>query len=397
MRVLSALLALPAAAALAPRAAKLTGAYTFEEYALDYQKVYANSDERATANLRFKEELARVLAHNADASRSYKMGVNQFTDSAPAKGYSKMPAGKSLLLGAEAPELPFTIDRVEDLPASVDWRTVPNVVTATKDQGGCGSCWAFATTEVVESHVAIATNTLFNLSPQMLVSCMENPSQCGGQGGCKGATCELGFDFFAKEGILEEYQLGYSSYGGEDGKCTLNVTSSSAAPFAAAAAGQGPDPPGLSGAVATIEGYVKLPENEYLPLMNAVAKVGPIAITVDAAWGGYESGVFTMPDSNYTNFNLDHAVVLVGYGHDAASGLDYWLVRNSWAPTWGEGGYIRLQRNDGTDAFCGVDTAPCDGTACASLPGACNTTVKVCGTSGILYDCSYPTGAALNK
>ena len=89
----------------------------------------------------------------------------------------------------------------------------------------------------------------------------------------------------------------------------------------------------------------------------------------------------------------------LGYGTDEESGHDYWLVRNSWAPTWGEGGYIRLKRNDPSkvdpSAVCGVDTAPCDGTGCA--PQDCNTTVKVCGTSGILYDASYPTGAGLNK
>jgi cathepsin L len=133
---------------------------------------------------------------------------------------------------------------------------------------------------------------------------------------------------------------------------------------------------------ANISGVVKLPANQYSPLMNAVATLGPISISVDAsAWHEYESGVFT--GCNATNIDINHAVVLVGYGTDSKSG-DYWLVRNSWAPTWGEQGYIRIARS--SSPKCGVDNSPLDGTGCKGGPSS----VSCCGECGILYDSSYP-------
>jgi len=372
-----------------PRAAELTADYSFIEYVRDFQKDYPTPEARRSAEQAFTTELDRVLAHNEAKRHSYSLGINAFSDEAGhrrARGYAKNHAfSHSGLLRSTREELPFEVEPASALPERMDWRE-HGVVSTTKDQGGCGSCWAFATTECVESHVAIATGVMFDLSPQELVSCMPNDESCGGTGGCAGATCELGFAYFAKEGMLQEYQMGYTSYTGENGNCSAKTSSPSSKD-------KGPDPPGIAGAVATITGYVKLPENEYLPLLNAVAKTGPIAITVDAAWSGYESGVFE-PET-YATIDLDHAVLLVGYGTDNATGLDYWLVRNSWSPTWGEGGYIRIVRADpdadGSD-ICGVDSSPCDGTACA---GQCDVNVTACGASGILYDTSYPVGAAL--
>ncbi len=86
--------------------------------------------------------------------------------------------------------------KLGELPASVDWRS-QGVVSAVKDQGMCGSCWAFASTETVESHAAIASGTLFQLSTQQMAACSPNPDQCGGTGNCHGATAEVAFDYVA--------------------------------------------------------------------------------------------------------------------------------------------------------------------------------------------------------
>ena len=96
-------------------------------------------------------------------------------------------------------DLPFDVDPVSSLPPRVDWRE-RGVVSPVKDQGGCGSCWAFASIAALESNVALETGVLFDLSPQELVSCVPNPRHCGGRGGCSGSTAEVAFEFVATEG-----------------------------------------------------------------------------------------------------------------------------------------------------------------------------------------------------
>lgn len=163
-------------------------------------------------------------------------------------------------------------------------------------------------------------------------------------------------------GVCSEWVYPYLSYRGSNMKCHFS--------------------PIRTPIAANISGLVKLPANQYSPLMNAVATLGPIAVSVDAsAWSAYESGVFT--GCNATSIDINHAVVLVGYGTDSKYG-DYWLVRNSWAPSWGEQGYIRIARS--SSPSCGVDNSPSDGTGCKGGP----TSVICCGECGILYDTSYP-------
>ena len=370
----SVLLFLPVAAALPPRGPDLTMDYSYEQYVADFHKIVPKeARERRAAT--FAANLETIVAHNAKGA-SYVMGVNKFTDEAPPKGLHRgLRAAAPRRFAASEP-----VD-VAALPEAVDWRD-KGVVSGVKDQGGCGSCWAFASTATMESHVAIETGTLFQLSPQELVSCMPNPKECGGTGGCAGATSELAFQYYVDNGgVVQEFQMGYTSYYGKNGDCYIKNTTASK--------DRGPDPGGVQHPVATISGFEKLPVNEYAPLMHAVATKGPVAVSVDASWGGYESGIF---ETDTYDSVIDHAVVLVGYGTDEALGKDYWLVRNSWGPTWGEKGYIRLRRHAADlDAYCGVDTKPLDGVGCAGGPANMTT----CGTSGILSDSAYPVGGRL--
>ena len=223
-------------------------------------------------------------------------------------------------------DLPFDIDDVSTLPKSVDWRT-HGVTTPVKNQGMCGSCWAFASTAVLESHIAIRTGVLYSLSMQELVSCVPNPRHCGGGGGCGGATGYLAMDYVASAGIIEEWQMGYQSYNGKQVNCTLKNNTSSL---------RGTDRPYIRGAVASIEGYAILPTNNYAATMNAVAKMGPLVVSVACShWHFYRGGVFTDNSTDSATYDLDHAVVLTGYGTDEETGEDYWLIRNSWGPRWG--------------------------------------------------------------
>jgi cathepsin L len=229
----------------------------------------------------------------------------------------------------------------------VDWRRKGGVTTPIKNQGGCGSCWAFAATAALESHIALQTSTLFSLSMQELVSCAPNPKDCGGQGGCTGSTAELAYDFVARHGVAEEWSFAYQSYHGARVNCTIlpdeedhHEEEDSDSPnlrLGRAKDVEDPAAPGdamVKGAVASIVGFSNLPSNQYATLLIAVANMGPVVVNVAASgWGLYKGGVFN--DDHAKTRDINHAVVLEGYGTDQETGEDYWLIRNSWGPRWG--------------------------------------------------------------
>lgn len=188
--------------------------------------------------------------------------------------------------------------------------------TPVKNQGACGSCWAFSGTEVLETHIALKTvgfvvssvrnlaatddshnlqGKLFDLAPQEYVSCMANPKQCGGTGGCEGATQWLLFDYAQKNGITLESSYPYTM---RDTKCDKSKIKP----------------------VAGIEGYVRLPTNDYDALMAAL-QLGPVAISVSASWSAYESGIFD--DVEACGTTIDHGVVAVGYGTEKGQDCEF--------------------------------------------------------------------------
>jgi cathepsin L len=300
------------------------------------------------------------------------MGVNKFTDfnSYHMKNYFGYNHKMSAAMRARYPQTNkthFHSIKLRDLPASVDWRN-SSIVTDVKDQEMCGSCWAFAATECIESAVAQATGQLLILSEQNMVDCTPNPSKCGGSGGCEGATAELGYSYVISNGIASEDDYPYK---GVDGNCDESIPKS-----------------------ASITSFVMLPQNDYHALMVAVATIGPIAVTVAASpWSLYSSGVFKGCPKPGQDVDLNHGVQLVGYGTDPDEG-DYWLVRNSWGTGWGEDGYIRLERHsDGSSTWCSPDNEPLDGDGCPGGPSP----ITVCGSCGIWYDSAYPVAGGFTR
>lgn len=354
--------ALAAATMAAPTALEGLAGYSFEQYVAEFSKQYTNK-EMSQREALFQIAHKNVMTHNADESHGWKMALNKFSDMTERElsAFKGKAAGQIGPLVDPPASFYRNLKPVSELPASVDWRE-KGVVTKTKDQKQCGSCWAFSATEVLESHVAIETGKLLELSPQQLVSCAPNPDSCGGTGGCEGSVQWLGFNYTINQGGLG-LETDYP-YNGRDGTCTEGIKPA-----------------------AGITGYVRLPANDYTALMNAVATIGPIAISVDAGWQAYSGGVWNCAKGGTCGTTIDHAVVLVGYGTDAKGG-DYYLVRNSWGERWGEDGYIRLHRSDDDSNNCGTDKNPADGTTCKPYPK----TQEVCGISGILSDSSYPTG-----
>jgi cathepsin L len=338
--------------------------YTLENLMEEFDLLYTE-DEMDERRQIFQDNLQKIKRHNAGKS-SYTMSVNQFAALTPKEfkafysGYKPAHTDDFGRFGFVEADLSGHVD-VESLPAELDWRT-KQVVTPVKNQGGCGSCWAFSATETVESNVAINTGTLLELAPQQYVDCVENPRKCGGTGGCEGATQWLAFNYSIGAGLTTEKNYPYK---GRDTACTQAT-------------------PAVS-----ITGYTRLPQNNYTALMNAVATVGPIAVSAAAEpWQLYFSGVY---DGN-CGADVDHAIQLVGYG--TVRNKDYWLVRNSWGASWGDKGYILLERFGATgQEKCYTDKTPQDGTECAGGPKE----IQVCGLCGIMSDSSYVVGGALAK
>lgn len=330
--------------ALAPKWNELDETYSFEQYQTDFGKGYESPQDYDDSENVFRENLSRILEHNHEylqGTHKHVLGVNHFTD-VPEKelptGYIKPSASAGTTAEArrlKINDLPFAVDAVSALPESVDWRK-QGVTTPIKNQGGCGSCWAFASTAVLEAHIAIETGILYELSEQEVVSCATNPNHCGGTGGCTGSTAEIAYEFIREHGAVEEWAFGYQSFHGKDIECSLldDPTSPDAA-----LRGVQPVQGNLKNAVASIRGYAVLPSNDYTVVMNAVAKLGPLAVSVACLpWQLYEGGVFYAPMDDQKSADVDHLVVLEGYGTDEDTQEDYWLVRNSWGPRWGEGG-----------------------------------------------------------
>jgi len=215
---------------------------------------------------------------------------------------------------------------VEDVPESIDWRT-KGLVTAVKDQGQCGSCWAFSAIGSLEGQHMRSTGTLTSLSEQNLVDC----ARLDVSHGCEGGLMDDAFTYIKNNnGIDTEASYPYHA---RDQKCMFKT----------------------SNVGATDTGYTDIPEGDEEALKKAVATVGPIAVAIDAGHSSfqmYQAGVYDEPECSTTD--LDHGVLVVGYGTDPEGG-DYWIVKNSWGTRWGSEGYILMSRNK--DNQCGIATA----------------------------------------
>lgn len=330
---------------------------TFEDYLARWPgKQYPSGQEYAQRLALFEDAKAKVVAHNREYEagvHTWWMNLTEFADMSAEEFATR----RSTYASRTSPSFPVVslVLPSGGNPSSVDWRE-KGAVTPVKNQGGCGSCWAFSATETVESHYQIATGKTVVLAPQTYVNCVKNPKHCGGTGGCEGATMELAFNLTAATGIALESDLPYK---GRDATCTSYK------------------------AAVKATGYVKNPTNDAKALETALAQKGPQSVTVAAqSWQLYGGGLFTGCSGSFGDNTLDHGVQAVGYTED------YWIVRNSWGAGWGINGYIHLSRKSDDSTF--VDRNPKDGVACDPVPKS----QTVGGECGVLFDTSYPTGVA---
>lgn len=322
----------------------------FEEWMKKFNKDYATVEEKKKRQKIFSDNDRFIEWHNSAQGFTYTVAHNNFSDMTseefsahfgldkplpdrgddeedPVEMYNRLveeEAGESLakvqrnLRGANfIDEAAEQLKDDGDLPESVDW-TEEGAVTSVKDQGACGSCWAFAATASMESSKIIYGDGIeSDTSEQELVDCDTKKDD-----GCSGGWYDWAWDFVLEEGgIASEEDYPYTA---RDGECLMEEN-------------------GIENLEGTdISGYTRVPKFKTKALMQAL--VGqPVAVAINASAAGfqfYESGVFSGDCSVLVN----HALLAVGYG-TTEDGEEYWYLKNSWGTFWGDDGYIKMARD----------------------------------------------------
>lgn len=285
--------------------------FLWNKWTQEHNKAYSNEETLYRFNI-FKNNLDYIQKFNAE-SRGVSLAMNQFGDLSHAEFkalYLSTPMESKI-------QAKTYVNSGNALPDAVDWRD-KNAVTPVKDQGQCGSCWAFSSVAGIEGAWAIAKKNLVSLSESQLVDC----STSYGNEGCNGGLMTQAFLYVIdNKGIDTEACYPYTP---KDGKCKY-------------------DPKCIG---ATISGMYNITEGSETDLADAVANKGPVSIAIDAShmsFQFYSKGVYD--EKACSAGSLDHGVTAVGYGKDAASGKAYWIVKNSWGATWGLKGYIWMLKD----------------------------------------------------
>ncbi|XP_078001381.1 cathepsin L2-like [Glandiceps talaboti] len=297
----------------------------WEQWKAAHGKIYSR-DEEVIRRMKWHSNMKFIQRHNEDfanGKKTYRVAMNQFGDLDTVE-YKQMMCGYKGESRSKSRGSTFLRPSNVVLPDHVDWRD-KGYVTPVKNQGSCGSCWAFSSTGSLEGQTFKKTGKLISLSEQQLVDCSGNY----GNFGCGGGWMDQAFEYIKDYG--EESETDYP-YVGVDDPCVYSA----------------------SKVVAEDTGHTDVASMDENALQQAVATVGPISVAIDAGHSSfqfYTSGVYDEPACSQTI--LDHGVLAVGYG-STDQGQDYWIVKNSWDVTWGNQGYIWMSRNK--DNQCGIAT-----------------------------------------
>ncbi|KAJ3694029.1 hypothetical protein LUZ60_009509 [Juncus effusus] len=291
----------------------------YEKWIKDYGRVYSNATEKQKRFEVFKGNYKFIESMKNKPDLTYTMSLNEFADLTNDEFLMKF--AKFTSRGGPTTTTPFQYANLTYVPSSVDWRS-RGAVTAVKNQGQCGSCWAFSAVAAIEGINKIRTGTLKTLSEQELVDCVASCNSCNG------GNMDNAFSWVRQNGgITTQSNYPYIAY-----KRTCNTAKT-------------------GDHAATITGYQDVTRYSETALMNAVANQ-PVSVAIDAGGSSfqlYSGGIYNGPCGT----RLNHGVTAVGYG--TSSGTNYWIVKNSWGTTWGESGYIRMKKNVASSAgLCGI-------------------------------------------
>ena len=284
---------------------------TFQEFCRRFNKTCSSSS--GSRNLEYRERIYYsnidlMERHNSDSKFNYTLDINEWADLT----WDEFKQERLRTLANLPPSRYVPLSR--NVREVLDWRTLGKV-SPIKNQGPCGSCWAFSAVSALESVVAIKSNRLYDFSEQHLVDC--DTSNLG----CNGGLMSRTYNYMKRNGITLESQYPYVA---TKGVCQRNNT-----------------------VFKGVKGFQTVLARESSLFTAVKSRPVSVGIEVDSLFRFYKSGVYNR--GTCTN-RLNHAVNIVGFGTE--NNLDFWIVRNSWGGEWGDRGYIKMIRNRN---ICGIN------------------------------------------
>ncbi|GAB4831416.1 hypothetical protein Ancab_005427 [Ancistrocladus abbreviatus] len=315
----------------------------FQQWRDKHRKVYKHAEETAKRFDIFKRNLKYVIEKNSkrNSATGHIVGLNKFADLSNEefreKYLSKVKRPVHKLWNQISSRWWRRQVASCDAPSSLDWRK-KGAVTAVKNQGDCGSCWAFSSTGAMEGINAITTGDLISLSEQELVDCDKTNE------GCEGGNMDYAFEWVINNGGIDT-EADYS-YTGVDGTCNSTKEEKK---------------------VVSIDGYEDVEESD--SALECATVNQPISVGIDGSaidFQLYTGGIYD-GDCSSNPDNIDHAVLIVGYGSEGDE--KYWIVKNSWGTSWGMEGYIYIKRDTSVKyGVCGINAQASYPTKTSSSP-----------------------------
>jgi len=291
----------------------------FFNFITKFGKSYSTMEEYTFRFAEFADKHAFIQTHNA-SQNDYKLGHNKMSDWTDAEYKAILKYNPSPVIVNDDNMTATQLKAVEP----INWVDL-GAVEPIKDQGQCGSCWAFSSVSATESAHFIASGNLVSMSEQQLVDCV---NLCFG---CNGGNATFSFRYYESHYAMSEASYPYTA---KNGNCAYSSSNN-------------------TGVHTT--SWVNVPQSDYVEMKQALMSA-PLSVAIQAdqrIFQSYSSGVFTNTECGT---QLDHATNVVGWGTDSAAG-DYWLMRNSWGTSWGMDGYMKLQIVDG-NGLCGIQMQP---------------------------------------